>query len=828
MEVQDSRRTFRACDMRRAEPGCRIAARDNLRTALAVVLCVFSWVTADAEVPIACPRWNANTNSSVSFDLATMELPAPDYLEVVVGCNPIPGSHGTSLTPPRSEWLETERDSYTTAVVKTAAEILVVPFQGQGYGLDRIERALMTLDLAYELGAHARIADPQLVARALGDGARRLERTAVLGLAGRLGVRKVVMGYVGHDKHHVMTLTIQVMDLRAGVGGARFTQTLQRDWRAVPFTDQRPPFAAFHALLPQVAKSLGMSPAPVRSPAVARRSGKLDLSVSPSDLVTAGKSTSSASAAVSLLGALASPHAELARERLFEHAFILSTRFDPGDPLASFLQSYALMNLEHRPAALARIGDSRQPEDVALRAALNGDLPGMEAALKTVTDPYVKTLLSFTVQDMRYDYKYEYSRSETNAAALFGVSNQDWQSLIGSRLADENPWTVDSPEALKILFDHILPAPGLDLKSVMEGGAIIGAANRGFDETELDIIIARHIRRLVGEITPVICCNAHRADRGSRWDLLWLLESRAEARLTKEVYRLDSLQGSAKAAMALLDRYEPFFAGQPELTAARVQAAMELAHNEPKDLRATWSSQMTQSGLRAMYWSPGENRSANIGVRTMQIAGSETSLLGDAYGFDFPRRSYWPTFYLGSERDNSHTFAELAKESIAYSRVDLDPVVNLAQYTEEERRQLYADLQSRFLGAPGRTAKLASLRPKGDASFNKREELSAEIAAEPDAFYPYYNLAQLLISTDGNYKEAHKVLLSYPRFRGVDHSANAVQLSNEAYKSGSLFYLYGQTELSKDLYKISSDLDTGSDASMASTVRLQLLAGDLQ
>jgi len=78
------------------------------------------------------------------------------------------------------------------------------------------------------------------------------------------------------------------------------------------------------------------------------------------------------------LGALASPHAELARERLFEHAFALSTRFDPGGPLATFLQSYALMNLEHRPAALARIGDSPQSESVALRAALNGDLPAAE------------------------------------------------------------------------------------------------------------------------------------------------------------------------------------------------------------------------------------------------------------------------------------------------------------------------------------------------------------------------------------------------------------------------------------------------------------------
>ncbi len=124
---------------------------------------------------------------------------------------------------------------------------------------------------------------------------------------------------------------------------------------------------------------------------------------------------------------------------------------------------------------------------------------------------------------------------------------------------------------------------------------------------------------------------------------------------------------------------------------------------------------MRQSGLLAVYWSPGENRTSYVGLRTMEIAGSSaTSLLGDAYGFDFPRRSFWPTFYMGSERDNSHTYADLAKESLAYSRVDMDPVANLRQCTEEERRQIYVDLQSRFLGAPGRIDKLAWLRPKSD------------------------------------------------------------------------------------------------------------------
>jgi hypothetical protein len=76
---------------------------------------------------------------------------------------------------PKSAWLETERRIYADALAKTHADVLVVPFQIQGYGLDRVERALVTADLAYALGeaSAAKVADPFLVSLALGEGKRR-------------------------------------------------------------------------------------------------------------------------------------------------------------------------------------------------------------------------------------------------------------------------------------------------------------------------------------------------------------------------------------------------------------------------------------------------------------------------------------------------------------------------------------------------------------------------------------------------------------------------------------------------------------------------------
>jgi hypothetical protein len=781
---------------------------------------------ADAEVPLSCLRWNANTPASVTLDLSTMALPALDYLDVVIGCNPIPGPEGTALTPPASAWLSAERASYAAAVAKTQANIMIVPFQDQGYGLDRIERALMTLDLAYELGAHARIADPQLVARALGEGARRFERTAVLELAAKLGVHKVIMGYVGHDRNHAMTVTLQVLTVQPGVGGERIVQTRQSDWRVLPFTDKNPPFATFHALLPQVAKALAIVPAPIRSTAVEPASVTLNLSASPLDLVTSRKSQPAVTV-ITLLGALASPHAELARERLFERAFVVSTRFDPPGERASFLQSYALMNLAHRPAALERIRGSQQPAAMTLRAALNGDLLEMEAALKTVTDPYLGALLSVTLQDMRYAYNVGASPADITTATPLGGVQQQWLLLIGSRLSDENPWTVDSAHELKSLFDEIFPAQGLDLGSVMPGAR--NDVSSGDANVDWDIGIAQHIRHLVGEFAPLTCCEADHANHVSRWDLLWLLESRAEARLVKSLFRLDELQGSPAATMKLLDRYESFFAGHPGLAAARANAARELIHSAGRERGATLSDTMAQSAQLAGYWSPGENRTAYSVITTMRPPIDKTFWLEDAYAYDFPRRSFWPAmFYLGAERDPAIRFLDFAKESLEYSQVDLDPLAALPRLNEVDKRRLYADLQSRFLGAPHRIDMLATVRPKNEAPTDPQAQLRASIAAEPDTWSHYYELAKLLISKDGDYAQAHQVLLSYGRFQNIAHPLNPVQLSNEAEQSGSLFYFYGHTELSKELYKIASDLDTGSAASLTSAIHLKLLAEDWQ
>ena len=152
---------------------------------------------------------------AAEFEVWKEPLPAPDYLVGYDAC--VARAVSTpSQQPPASPWHDNQRTSYTNALKKQRVDILVAPFQNQGYGLERTQRALMSADLAYQVDPAVRVADPFLTARALGEGLRSYDRNDIVELARAVGARTVVVGYVGHDRAHRMTVTVQVLKLDGG------------------------------------------------------------------------------------------------------------------------------------------------------------------------------------------------------------------------------------------------------------------------------------------------------------------------------------------------------------------------------------------------------------------------------------------------------------------------------------------------------------------------------------------------------------------------------------------------------------------------------------
>ncbi|WP_300333449.1 hypothetical protein [Accumulibacter sp.] len=91
-----------------------------------------------------------------------------------------------------SGWRQEEQSRFAGYLSGSEIDTLLVPCQVQANGIDTANRSLMTASLAQALSGSLRVADPYLVARALGDGERRLDPQNVLRLATQLGAKRIV------------------------------------------------------------------------------------------------------------------------------------------------------------------------------------------------------------------------------------------------------------------------------------------------------------------------------------------------------------------------------------------------------------------------------------------------------------------------------------------------------------------------------------------------------------------------------------------------------------------------------------------------------------
>lgn len=787
-----------------------------------VFLCLVLWMgVANAEVPIACQESMRPKKSQVSQDFSG-ELPILDYIDFLRACLD-PGMRPPGTVPPpvpESAWLESERELYRTVLAKRKADLLVIPFQVQGYGLDRIERSLMTADLSYALAAAGKqtVADPFLLTRALGEGARRIDLGSAASLATRLGARRMLLGFVGHDKHHAFTVTLQLFELAVNAG-LPAKKVWQKDWRSVPFTDEQTPALVFHSMLAEVLRQLPLDIATVK--VNSRAVVPVKINGSPRAIVTRNDRAAASPELFDLFGALTASTDERSRERAFVRALLAAWRAPQADARIRFHAAYALMNLERRPAALEELAGLNSPEAVTLRALLQGDLPAVQTSIVAVKQPLELLLLQVSLRDLQLKYERE-PRIELSAAAeLFGREFPAWEPLVAMRAGDTDPWSNGEPLVIKRLLDAAFPIAGIDADSLLQGGVVVAAELPSDDS--IDIADMSHVRQAAGEIPPAQCCASDML-RPTQWDLLWLLEGLAESRVAKVIYQTIDVQGQMQDALTLLDHDEMFFGGNPLLAAARFEAAALLKYRTSPDVAKTLTQQIQHSAVLAGYWAQGQS---HLAARALAGGGryTESALLLDAYAYDYPRRSYWIDWFMGDRAHPEQRFA-FTLESIAFSRDDITPLSQLqpgngpGQYDA-----VTANFGTRFAGNPQLAKSFRSPEERKAYEADPIPGLKAAIEKDPDVWDNYSGLGGSLIQFRGDYEGAAKAYLSYPGF-SAKAPADRVELALAAHGAGWTLYRAGQWELAKPLLQIAADLDTGSAATLLSKQLLLSLDGD--
>jgi hypothetical protein len=796
-----------------------------MRTACALLCFVACAASFAAEPPLACKTSLVPLKYRQPVeDLATGKLPIPDYQDAVIACltSVMPGLPRWVAAPTpapaplaASAWLDSERARYAAVLAKQPADILVVPFQVQGYGLDRIERTVMTADLAYAIGdaSALRVADPFLTALALGEGDRRIDSHAVERLAQQIGARGILFGYVGHDLKHAFTLTLKLQETSASSA----SQPWQRDWRSVSFSNEKPPAYVLHGMLPGVLKDLPLGLAPKPAAAAPITAAPSRISASPLEFVSAGASAGSGIARISLLATLLPGGAELARERMFERVLVAAIRENSSQPAQRFFESYALFNLHRRPVALARIEGANGQSFTALRALLDGNLPAARSATREVKNPMEQLLLQILLRDLEYDYGIEEPTEPTAVKVLLTEQLAPaWAGLLLARLEDRNKWFTPNAESIKTAFDQAFPSEELALGSIVRGGSIARGAMP--DEVDIDLANIRHAHRVTATLQVSPCCRTRNL-QPARWDLLWLLEGLAEDRIDRDLQAMIFIQADSAGALAAIARYEPMLTGHPRMTALSASAAIRAAAKSRDDTRASWTARGLQDGRSALRWSQGQNRAAYEAALSLGIPSPDSEIWLDVYGYDFPRRPDWPIVFLGSEDESAEVQRlAFASEAHAFSTSDLSP---LSEIRGAAREATLASLGSRFTGHPARpTSQSVTAMP----GTSEARIAAARAAAQGD---PNMNwaLGYQMLYSEHPFKEALDAFLAYPPFQ-TRNARDGVMLANNAYDTGSRFFWLGQGELAKPLFQIAADLDTGSDSSMASEQRLRLLAGD--
>ncbi len=405
-------------------------------------------LAASAEQPLYCAGPFANAPQvpprfrSPPVENFSGALPIRDYLEYAVNC-----ANKATLSPitsaaPQSEWLSSEHRFYAQILARRPVDVLVVPLQVQGFGLDRIERALMSADLSYALGTQSalNVADPFMVSRALGEGMRRFDRETVHQLAEQLGARYILTGYVGHDRHYNFTLTLQVTEVRPAGASSNAALPWQKDWRSVLFTDEETPALILHRMLPEILRALPLPKNATQATAAGNPWPKAIRVAGDLRQLSAMQPAVPPEAALALLGSLSPSGVELSRERFFERAWIAGVYDRDASESARFFRAYVLMQLTRRPAAHAALKGLSTPQANTLRALLDGDLPAAEQALTGVPDSLERLLLQLNVRDLEGTYGRKLRTQPLATAAVFPKFRNQWQWLVRARATATNPW----------------------------------------------------------------------------------------------------------------------------------------------------------------------------------------------------------------------------------------------------------------------------------------------------------------------------------------------------------------------------------------------------
>ncbi len=741
---------------------------------------------------------------------------------------------------PDSRWIESEKSLNKGLFKGKSFDILVVPFQVQGYAIDRVGRSLMTRYLVRRIGfaTGKSMPRPTLVARALGKNARTFDLSEVYEFADKLGVKTLVTGYVGHNRDEKLDFTIIVRQRAEGGSFDAKVETTKFKWEDVEFSDEHLPSEAFHALLGQIMEKLPFSAAPISSSP--RHMKAANLSAPPEKIedifLRKGRTPVEDAYYLQLLGLLF-PESMTKREGLFERSLVALRDVSPNAPDYRVLKARALFYLHRRPAALKVLGRPVSVEERALLALLDGNLLLLEEMSRKVSSPILRLMADIELNDLKWSYKSSLGRSKNLKRIIKGFPHL--ATVLEYRFKSSDNWRVVSNLEIKEELDKTFPVPGYDAADI----ALVSTGNALNESDEVNFSVYNHHRSLLDKEPERFCCTGG-LSYPVEMDYLDLLKTIGDLNLVKNLRFFLNVQGLPGVTLEVFNRYETVYADHPEMSSLKAKALHEQALVKKRAEFKKLDKKAKTLAYDAFYWSKGQNRVSNYSNNIMTSRGVQVES-HTLYDEDYPRRHYWYMEGRGDRKTvKDSIIKDVANSLYDYKRKRFYNLELSLKYTHnnpkafkylyntllldlrmyDEAEKLSQSNRARFLGHPLK-AKYSALDLYGSGDVKGAVAVfEGAIKLTPGVWNPYFELGMLYIR-EGDFKAASRAFWRYPYFR-KEAVANRVALSNRAEQAASGLVYVGAFKEAARLYRLSQSYETGSAAEMKSLVMLARFEAD--
>ncbi len=742
------------------------------------------------------------------------------------------GAPDGKLRPPASRWREKEKEVFHRTLLEEPCDVLVVPFQVEGWAVDRIERALLTRYLSDEIARATglRLPNPTLVARALGDGARAMPDEEIGRLAESVKAKTLITGFVGHDREEKMQVTIVVRERHGTQPFGEGSEPVRHTWKDIPFSDERLPSEAFLAILGDVVARIFPGATKPPAPAPTATADALPIPATLGDAAAGGKGPVQDAFTLQLLGLLVAGEGTVA-ESFFERSLVALRSVSPESPDYCVLKASAYAALQRRPAALAALGPPVSAEGQALEAFLNGDLPLLRERVAGIARPVPRLIARIRLNDLERSFGGDREAINREMRLLVGENPGLGEALV-DRLEQHDQWAQPSSIQIKQEFDALFPVAGLRLEDLAAHSRATGQVP---SEEDVDRAIFNHYHRaLKGELF---------APRGGAspvpGDALDVLFAAAQGAALKRIGGLINVAALFEDGLAALARYEGLYPDHLDFAYLK-EAGLRLSAKPGGEAERQIEAEASTLAQKIYFWSDGQSPAAAVAARWV---GWEHYAL-PSYDADYPRRPYWKLETLGDRRSLAGFAAVPAVRALPEAtRHELkNALVSLAYTTTDLRilRDLYGKLVGLGLPAEARALLEANRRRfQGNAFWpdllaqaaaddgedhRARQVYEQAIADSPLSWDPYYELGNILIG-EGDFAGASRTFLSYPLFREPERG-DRVGLSHAAYGAALDLLFRGAVKESIPLLEICVGLGSGSGSEMGALAYLALLQGD--